>query len=67
MSSLPWNSPGATTCRCSDCDAKSGPACKVCGHDEIPLNDLDECAACAPKEGETCEEWAERTAKRRAS
>lgn len=60
MSSLPWNSPGATTCHCSECDAKPEPACVVCKGDCIPLNDLGECAACQPREEETCEEYADR-------
>ena len=62
-----WND-GArpVTCHCSDCDAKPGPACKVCGHDETPLNDFDECAECRPREEETCESWDARVAARRA-
>ena len=66
MSSLPWNSPGAFVCHCSSCDAKPEPACKVCGHDEIPLNNAGECAECAPHGEETCEEWRARVAPRRA-
>ena len=65
MSSLPWNSPGATTCHCSDCDAKPEPACVVCKGDCIPLNDAGECAECAPREDETCEDWLERMKTRR--
>ena len=65
MSSLPWNSPGATTCHCDSCDAKPEPACVVCKADCIPLNDAGECAECEPKETETCEEWLARTRARR--
>ena len=61
-----WNS-GAVpaTCHCRDCDAKPDPACVVCGEDEIELNEMGECAECAPREDETCEGWAARVATRR--
>ncbi len=42
------------------------PACVVCKGDCIPLNEAGECADCAPKEDETCEEWLERMKTRRA-
>ena len=60
-----WNSPGATTCHCDTCDGKSGPACVVCRGDCIELNDAGECAECAPKEDETCEEFIDRAKARR--
>lgn len=60
MSDIPWNSLGPFTCHCDSCDAKPEPACKVCGADCIPLNDLDECATCQPREDETCEEYEAR-------
>jgi len=60
MSSLPWNSPGATTCHCSDCDAKPEPACVVCRADDVPLNDDGLCAMCCPGEDEICEDYAAR-------
>ena len=60
MSALPWNSPGPSTCHCDSCDAQPGPACKICGKDEIALNDLDECADCAPREDETCDQYVDR-------
>ena len=40
-------------------------ACVVCRADGIDLNDQGECAECAPREDETCEEWEERMKGRR--
>lgn len=65
MSSLPWNSPGATTCHCDRCAALADPECSLCGADGIPLewDDLSReylCATCAPREGETCGDYIDR-------
>ena len=43
--------------------APSGPPvipCAVCGEDEVSLNEAGECNRCAPREGETCDEWTAR-------
>ena len=42
------------------------PACVICRADCIPLNDMDECADCAPRDEETVAEWEARVAPRRA-
>lgn len=66
MSALPWNIPGPFVCHCSDCDAPPEPACVICRADYVGLNEQGECAECAPREDETCEEWADRVKWRRA-
>ncbi len=47
-------------CHCSDCDAPPEPACSVCGHDYIPLDEDGHCANCAPREDESCEDYVAR-------
>jgi hypothetical protein len=51
---------GVRTCHCSGCDATPVVPCRVCGEDEIPLDEDGHCATCAPTEFESCEDWVAR-------
>lgn len=49
-------------CKSEDCECMGSPVvpCAVCGEVGIPLNEAGECNRCAPREGETCDEWTAR-------